>query len=151
MTDVVDIVTVKSAIDEQLKNIFRQLLDLYERHTQERQVMLKEKEELTRLVQLLVNQTKEIGQYENGIRKRIQDCIKDASKTAMQSVEQKMIEKRTQTVVEMHQTVDRCCQDIQVLFKKTHIRNFGWKIIATVVISSIIVSLLSIFLLNILI
>lgn len=95
MTDIVDIVTVKPALDERLENIFRQLLDLYERHAQERQLMIKEKEELARLVQLLVSQTKEIGQYEQGIRKRIQDCIKDAADVALQSIELKMVDKNS--------------------------------------------------------
>lgn len=102
-----EIANTKSTIDERLENIFRQLLDLYERHAQERQLMIKEKEELVRLVQLLVAQTKEVGQYEQGIRKRIQDCIKDASEAAMQSIEQKMIEKSGQSIERLNQVVDQ--------------------------------------------
>ena len=34
----------KQTVDERLENVFRQLLDLYERHAQERQLIIKEKE-----------------------------------------------------------------------------------------------------------
>lgn len=102
--------------EEQLENIFRRLLDLYERHTQERQIFIKEKEELTNLIQLLVNQTKEIGKYETGIRKRIQDEIRNAASTAAIDFDTKANEK-------LNQIIHKLKNDIEVIISNNfHIK-----------------------------
>jgi hypothetical protein len=115
-----ELVTSNPAIDERLENIFRQLLDLYERHAQERQLMLTEKEELLRLVQLLVAQTKEIGQYEQGIRKRIQDCIKSAADTSMQLVEQRIINNYEYSLNDLKKIIEQSRNDTPLQIGNEH-------------------------------
>lgn len=132
-----DVANTKSTIDERLENIFRQLLDLYERHAQERQSMIKEKEELVRLVQLLVAQTKEVGQYEQVIRKLIQECIKEAADAAVQSIELKMTDTNSSLVEQFHQS-------IRSLIKESGEQHllFSWKVMIAALISGAIVMML---------
>jgi hypothetical protein len=145
----VEAAIVKQPVDERLENMFRQLIDLYARHAEERQVILKEKEELVRMVQLLVSQTKEIGQYENGIRKRIQDCIKESAETAMQSIEETLTKQGSNSIKQLTHKFDQNCTAIETIMN----RSYGekpltkWKIIGTAILSSVITGLLSIWLL----
>jgi hypothetical protein len=147
----VEAAVVKQPVDERLENMFRQLIDLYARHAEERQVILKEKEELVRLVQLLVSQTKEIGQYENGIRKRIQDCIKESAEIAMQSIEKMLTEKNNNAIEQLIHKFNQNCTAIETIIYRSYSDSekslSKWKIIGTAVLSSVITGLLSIWLL----
>lgn len=99
--------------DDRLKDTFRRLMELYERHAQERQLIVKEQEEVNRLVQLLVNQTKEIGQYEEGIRKRIQSCINESATEAVKSIETTIIESARNKIDETHTAINVLIQSAQ--------------------------------------
>jgi hypothetical protein len=143
-----EVAVAKQNIDERLENVFRQLLDLYERHAQERQIIIKEKEELSKLTHLLVNQTKEIGQYETGIRKRIQDCIKDSSEVAIREIEKSVADKSSQAVAQLLHKIDNSFASIEDLIK--HFRHekwpSAWKTIGIAIMGSVITALLIVWL-----
>jgi len=143
-----ELAVVQQSVDERLENVFRQLLDLYGCHAQERQQILKEKEELVKLVQLLVSQTKEIGQYENGIRKRIQDCIIESAKVAMQSVEKTLADKSSNVIEQVMQKADQNCVAMEAAINRFHGERLitRWQIIGTAILSSVVTGLLSVWL-----
>jgi hypothetical protein len=130
--------------DERLKEMFRRLLELYERHAQERQLIVKEKEEMNRLVQLLVSQTKEVGQYENGIRKRIQDCIKESANAAMNNIEKSIAEKFGKSNEEFINKNMQISQLIESVIEEFHAerKQFPWKIFSVAILSGILSSFL---------
>lgn len=134
----------KQNVDERLENVFRQLLDLYERHTQERQIIIKEKEELGKLTHLLVNQTKEIGQYETGIRKRIQDCIKDSSDVAIQEIEKSVADKSSQAVAQLLHKIDNSFASMENVINhfRREKRQLTWKTFCIAIVGSVITALL---------
>jgi hypothetical protein len=119
-------------------------MELYERHAQERQLIVKEKEEMNRLVQLLVSQTKEVGQYENGIRKRIQDCIKESANAAMNNIEQSIVEKASKSNEEFINKTMQISQSIESSIKEFHAekKKFPWKICSFAILSGILSSFL---------
>jgi hypothetical protein len=135
----------KTTIDERLENVFRQLLDMYERHAQERQLIIKEKEELSKLTHLLINQTKEIGQYETGIRKRIQDSIKESANVAMQEIGISVADKSGQAI----HKIDKSCASIEDVINRFRCEKSqsAWKIIGMSMTSSVFAALLTVWLL----
>jgi hypothetical protein len=128
----------KTTIDERLENIFTQLLGVYERQAQERQLLIKEKEELSKLVSMLVNQTKEIGQYEEGIRKRIQSSIKESAAEATKSIEHSIADNVIKKIDTSCAIIDALIQSYQNEKSKISI-----KIIAVSILCSVLTGLLS--------
>lgn len=129
--------------DERLKDIFRRLMELYERHAQERQLIIKEREEINRLVQVLVGQTKEIGQYENGIRKRIQDCIRDSAEKSMEKIEKGVTEKSAQSMDKIFEKIKDVCKAIEEVVSLYRIEKnkFIWRTIALTILIGIVSNL----------
>jgi len=127
----------KEPVTNRLEKISYQLLDMLDRQSQERQLLVREKEELGKLTQLLITQTKEIGQYENGIRKRIQDSIKESSQAAMDTIKQSIVEKSSQLI---EQTITKIGQKIDE--HRDEKNKFTWQIFTAAVLSSILSSFL---------
>lgn len=140
-----DIVMLKNSTENQVKDVIRQLLDLYERQLQDRHTLIQEKEALGNLTQLLVNQTREIGQYEAGIRKRIQHCIKESADIQMQQIADSVVDKTTHIIESSHVKMEQICQSMEATLTdlRTDKKQFSWKIMAAVVIGSILSSLFS--------
>jgi hypothetical protein len=133
----------KSVLDR-LEKLCDQLLDTLDRETQEHQLMMKEREGLVKLTQLLIHQTKEIGQYENGIRKRIQDCIKESSHLAMEKIERSISEKSNQSIEESVSKINQTCQSVEKMLEANYREKTksSWKIISVAVLTGILSSML---------
>jgi hypothetical protein len=124
-------------IPDNFEKLFYQLLDMLDRQTQDRQLLVKEKEELVKLTQLLINQTKEIGQYENGIRKRIQDCIRESANVAADHIEKLIVEKTIKSTEEFTKNIteiSRACVEKN---------KFSWRIISFAILAGILTSFLT--------
>jgi hypothetical protein len=127
----------KEPVIDRLEKLFYQLLDTLDRQAQERQLLVREKEELGKLTLLLINQTKEIGQYENGIRKRIQDCIKESANQAVSQTAQFISEKNNQSIAQICQSMKETID----LYRNEKSK-FSWKIVVSAIMSGILSSLL---------
>jgi len=140
-----DIVMLKNSTEDQVKDVIRQLLDLYERQLQDRHILIQEKEALGNLTQLLINQTREIGQYEAGIRKRIQDCIKESADNQMKQIADSVVDKTSQIIENSHVKMAQICQSMEAMLTdfRTEKKQSSWKIMAAVIIGSILSSLFS--------
>lgn len=133
---------------ERLEKIFYQLIDLLEQQAQERQVLIKEKEELGKLSELLISQTKVIGQYEAGIRKRIQDCIKDSSETAIKNIEDAIKEKALQNIDDATTAIKHQFQAVEnrVSPINAHAGHFSWRLLSLIFGASVLSSYLLVWL-----
>jgi predicted PurR-regulated permease PerM len=131
MTDITESDTAIQAGNKNIDQLFCQLFDLYERHVQDRQWVIKDKEELGRLIQLLITQTKEVGQYEQGIRKRIQDCIQSSSQAAMEKIEKSVTDKNSEVIEKLQQTITNIVvESIATAMNELRVikKQFPWKI-----------------------
>src|SRR6476659_6154282 len=140
-----DIVMLKNSTEDQVKDVIRQLLDLYERQLQDRHTLIQEKEALGNLTQLLINQTREIGQYEAGIRKRIQDCIKESADNQMKQIADSVVDKTSQIIENSHVKMAHICQSMDAVLTdfRTEKKQSSWKLMSAVIIGSILSSLFS--------
>ena len=100
-------------VTSRLEKIFYQAIDLIERQTQERSLIAKDKEDVSNLVSLLISQTKEIGQYEEGIRKRIQASIKESAIEAVKSIEATVMDRALKNIDERYAEIDRLIKSAQ--------------------------------------
>lgn len=131
---------------DRLEAMFFQLVQLYDRCTQERQLFGKEKEEFGKLSQLLVNQIKEIGKIETTIRKSTQDGIQISANLAMDRIAESFmknghdsIEKIIDKIEKRHQLIEAMIDTFQR--KKNQA---SWKMMGFTLLSSIITSLFAI-------
>ena len=79
--------------------------------------VLKEKEELGKLTQLLINQTQAIGQYEMGNRKRIQDCISKSANTALQNIEEIVTERNDRSLKQIITKITETCEGMNSMIE----------------------------------
>jgi len=102
------------------------------------------------LTQLLISQTKEIGKYEMGIRKRIQDSVTEATNSAIKSIEQTLIEKGTECFEKVvdEMTQHSKCLDMAIKELRFEKHKLGWKVIVVAITSSFFGGLLVSYLLN---
>jgi len=131
------------AADERLNDIFQRLMSLYERHMEERQLFIKEKEELTRLIQLLIGQTKELGKYEEGIRKRIQETIQQSTNTATKNIEEIVTTHANQVLNQSISKLDSIVKDLNVTHDrvKSSKLTLSWQTISIGVLCGVLSSL----------
>lgn len=135
--------------DARMDKIFQQLLDLYERHTQERQLLLREKEELGNLVNLLIGQTKAIAKFEQSIRDGIQTSIDEASVKALHSIEHAVIEKSRDAVDRALSNIDERMASMQALVDtlQKHKSYQSWITVITAVVCGVLASVIMMMLL----
>jgi len=139
-----EVAVSKEPVNDRLEKIFYQLLDTLDRQSQERQLLVREKEELGKLTQLLINQTKEVGQYEAGIRKRIQDCIKESANEAMNSIEKSISEKSNHSIEQSISKIAQICKSMDLTIEafRAEKNKSSWKIFVVAIISGILSSIL---------
>lgn len=79
--------------DEKLNDLFNKLIALYEKQVKLNHSVATDSEEIARIANQLISQTEAIGRYEEGIRKRIQDVIKEAGVSAISNIEKAIDDK----------------------------------------------------------
>jgi hypothetical protein len=143
------VITEKANVDR-LEAIFFQLLQLYDRCTEEHQLLInKEKEELGKLAQALETQVKEMGKTGVVIRQSIQDSIQTSANTVMDKVADLLVQKSHVTIEKAISKTEKHHQLIEATmdtFRREKNRS-SWKMMGLTLFSSTVTSLLAVWLL----
>lgn len=128
----------QAPITDRLEKLFFQALDMLDRQAQDRRTLVKEKDEIGKLVQMLIKQTKEVGQYEAGIRKRIQDEIHQSSEAAFERAMIAIIENNNKALEKTINKLNDICKKTEVMIeghRNEKMQSF-WCMLAMVLASS---------------
>ena len=129
--------------DQQLQAVLYQYVKLYERWSEDRQVLMAQVAKLETVIQNLSNEVGSFSELELDIPKQIRGSIQQASTQMVQSVKQ---EARALVEEKIHSQVDRLDQmlgktELLLLHYGTQTRREKWKIPGAAILSGLVVAL----------
>lgn len=129
--------------DQQLQAVLYQYVKLYERWSEDRQVLMAQVAKLETVIQNLSNEVGSFSELELDIPKQIRSSIQQASTQIVQSVKQ---EARTLVEEKVRSQVDRLDQmlgktELLLLHYGTQTRREKWKIPGAAILSGLVVAL----------
>jgi hypothetical protein len=129
--------------DQQLQAVLYQYVKLYERWSEDRQVLMAQVAKLETVIQNLSNEVGSFSELELDIQKQIRSSIQQASTQIVQSVKQ---EARTLVEEKVRSQVDRLDQmlgktELLLLHYGTQTRREKWKIPGAAILSGLVVAL----------
>lgn len=129
--------------DQQLQAVLYQYVKLYERWSEDRQVLMAQVAKLETVIQNLSNEVGSFSELELDIQKKIRGSIQQASTQIVQSVKQ---EARALVEEKIHSQIERLDQmlgktELLLLDYGTQTRREKWKIPGAAILSGLLVAL----------
>ena len=129
--------------DQQLQAVLYQYVKLYERWSEDRQVLMAQVAKLETVIQNLSNEVDSFAELELDIQKQIRSSIQQASTQIVQSVKQ---EARALVEEKIHSQIERLDQMLgktELLLRDygTQTRREKWKIPGAAILSGLLVAL----------